>query len=185
MGKLLFLVLFSIAMLPLRYFLIARDHQRIRAYLKEREYEALDIAWRSNPPIISRGGAYEVVYVNAKNELYRARCYAENLSTLFWTEPVFLYSVTARQLDRLKQLGRRIPSTMPFEAKSEKEKVVDGLTSVFKYERIWAVKELLQIENVDGQMLQLLKTVASHDEENEVREAAIDTINKLQIIEEG
>ena len=83
------------------------------------------------------------------------------------------------------QPGRRIPNEMPFEAKSDKETIVDGLSSNFKYERIWAVNELLQIENVDEQMLQLLKTLALHDEEIEVCEAAKKIMNKLQIFEEG
>jgi len=96
-----------------------------------------------------------------------------------------MYSVNSWQLEQLKQSGQPIPDQMPFEAKSDRETIIDGLTSSFKFERIWAVKELLEIEIVDWQMHQLLNELATGDEEPEVREAATKIMKKLEIIEEG
>ena len=186
-GQLLILVLFSILLLPVRSYLMDRDYRRIRLYLKERNLEALDIIWRPNNPFTSRsrGGSYVVKYVNAKNELFQARCYVENHAMLYWTEPTFLYAATPERVDRLRRLGKRVPDEEFYEAKTEKEKVIDGITSVFKYERIWAVRELLQMEHIDEQMVQLLETIALRDEEQEVREAATEVLNQLHAFEEG
>lgn len=187
MGQLFILVLFSILLLPVRFYLLNRDYRRIRLYLKERSCEALDIAWQPNNPLTSRsrGGSYVVKYVNGKNELFQARCYVENYATLFWTEPTFLYVATPERLNRLRRLGQQVSNEEAYEAKAEKEKVIDGLTSVFKYERIWAVKELLQLDCIDEQMYQRLEMVALSDEEQEVREAATEILNQIHTVGEG
>ena len=187
MDKLFVLALFSILLLPFRFYLLDRDYRRIRAYLSKRGCETLDIVWQPNNLFASRsrGGSYEVVYVNAKNELYRARCFADHYSELFWTEATFLYMATPERLERLRSLSQTRTDEEPFTAKSEKEKVIDGLASVYKYERLWAVNTLSQMTSVDEQMLRLLETLAQLDEEPEVRAAAADTMNKLRILEEG
>jgi hypothetical protein len=179
-GKVFLLFLFSLVILPLRYFLLANDHRRIQNYLKQRNCEALDISWLPSNPLRSRsnGGSYDVLYVNAKNELYRTRCYIESYSTLFWTESTFLYVVSPERIERLRRRGGYVTDE-PYVAKSEKEKVIDGLTSHFKYERIWAVKSVPQMNEIDDQVLQMVKTIASNDEELEVREAAKEIMNQL------
>jgi len=149
-----------------------------------RNCEALDISWHPNNPLTSRsrGGSYDVLYVNAQNELYQTRCFIENYATLFWTESTFLYAASPERIERLRRFGRKVVDE-PYSAKSEKEKVIDGLTSTFKFERIWAVKALTHLQQVDEQMQQLLKTIAMYDEELEVREAAVETMNQLAIAE--
>lgn len=181
-----FILIFSLAMIPLGYFLRQRDRNRIRTYLMEHNCELLKIVWLSRTfktPWYS--GGYEVTFVNKQNELFRANCYSVHPNHLSWMEPVFMYSVNSWQLEQLKQSGQPIPDQMPFEAKSDRETIIDGLTSSFKFERIWAVKELLEIEIVDWQMHQLLNELATGDEEPEVREAATKIMKKLEIIEEG
>lgn len=179
MSKLFLLFAFSLVMLPVRYLLMANDHRRIHHYLKQRNCEALDISWHPNKPLLSRsgGGSYDVLYVTANNELYRTRCYVENFATLFWTEPTFLYVASPERIERLRRMGG-FAEDEPYAAKSEKEKVMDGLTSVFKYERLWAIKSVHTLNEVDEQVLQLVKTIASNDEEPEVREAATEIMNQ-------
>lgn len=165
---------------------MANDYRRIRKHLQERGCEALDISWHPNNPLVSRsrGGSYDVLFVNAKNELYQTRCFVENYATLFWTESTFLYAASPERIDRLRRLGQREVDE-PYNAKSEKERIIDGLTSTFKFERIWAVEALTHLQQIDEQMQQLLKTIAVYDQESEVREAAIETMNQLSIAEEG
>lgn len=180
MSKIFLLLLFPLVILPLRYFLMANDYRRIKNYLKQRNCEALDISWHPSNPLLSRsnGGSYEVLYVNAKNELYRTRCYIESFSTLFWTESTFLYVASPERIERLRRLGWQTADKL-YEVKSEKEKAIDGLTSVFKFERIWAVRSVSKMDQVDDQVLQLVKTIASDDKEPEVREAAKEIMNQL------
>ncbi|MCB8981340.1 MAG: hypothetical protein H6657_28375 [Ardenticatenaceae bacterium] len=180
MSKLFLLLAFSLVMLPIRYLLLVNDHRRIHQYLKQRNCEAIDISWHPNKPLLSRsrGGSYDVLYVNAKNELYRTRCYVEDLVTLFWTESTFLYVASPERIERLRRMGG-FTEDEPYTAKSAKEKVIDGLTSVFKYERLWAVKSVLTMNEVDDQVRQIVKNIASNDEEPEVREVATKIMNQL------
>jgi hypothetical protein len=184
LSKFFLFALFPIAILPFRYLIMVNDHRRIQKYMMGRNCEALDISWHPNNPLTSRsrGGSYDVLYVNAQNELYQTRCFIENYATLFWTESTFLYAASPERIERLRRFGRKVVDE-PYSAKSEKEKVIDGLTSTFKFERIWAVKALTHLQQVDEQMQQLLKTIAMYDEELDVREAAVETMNQLAIAE--
>jgi hypothetical protein len=182
MGKILLLFIFSLAILPLRYFLMVNDQRRIQHYLKQRDCKALDISWLPRNPITSRssGGSYSVLYVNGQNELHRARCFIESFSTLYWTESTFLYVASPERIERLRRMGG-FANDEPYAAKSEKEKVTDGLTSVFKYERLWAVKSVAKMNEVDDQVLELVQTIASNDEEPEVREEAKAVLDTLAL----
>ena len=74
---------------------------------------------------------------------------------------------------------------MPFEEKSDREVIIDGLTSNFKHERIWATEQLLELKIVDWEMRRLLDALATRDEEPKVRAVATKIMKKLQIIDEG
>jgi hypothetical protein len=179
------LFIFSIAISVFGYYFRKRDRHRIHAALKENHCEPLHIVWLSQYPKTPNMVIYEVTFVNTHNELFRAKCFLPYFGKLTWSEPVFMYSVNMWQLAQLKQSGRPIPDQMPFKAKSDKKTIIDGLTSHFKHERIWAAEQLLELEIVDWEMRRLLNDLATGDEEPEVREAATRIIKKLQIIDEG
>lgn len=176
----------SIAIGACGYYFRKTDRQRIHACLKENQFEPLHIVWLSQSnKIFPNFVVYEVTYVNNENELFRVKCFSTSNGELTWSEPVFMYAVNRWQLAQLKQTGRPIPDQMPFEAKSDRKTIIDGLTSHFKHERVWAAEQLLELEIVDWEMRHLLNELAARDEEPEVRKAATKIMKKLQIIDEG
>ncbi|WP_420630759.1 hypothetical protein [Candidatus Leptofilum sp.] len=181
MGKLFLLSLIFLPLLLFHYFLMADHHRRIKNFLRKHSYEALEISRQAQH---SNDVSYKVLYVSNKNELFRARCSVGFYRRLYWSESTFLYVASPERIEQLRRMDWQ-SDDIPFKAKSEKEKVMDGLSSVFKHERIWAVKAVPQMNQVDDQVLQLVKTIASNDEDLEVREVATVIMNKLQIFEEG
>lgn len=185
-GTISFFTIFVVAMAFLGFFLRRRDRERIRAYLEEHNCELLSVVWLSQTyKTLWNSGGFEVTFVNNKNQLFRAKCFSVSFSELAWSEPELMYTVNSWQLAQLKQSGRPIPDQMPFEELSDKEAILDGLTSHFKHERIWAAEQLLELKIVDWEMRQLLDELATRDEEPEVRDAAAKIMKKLQIIDEG
>ena len=59
---------------------------------------------------------------------------------------------------------------------SDKEKIIDGLTSTYRHERTWTIKQLRELDDIDGQILYLLKDIAAADPDPQVREAARELI---------
>ncbi|WP_420643928.1 hypothetical protein [Candidatus Leptofilum sp.] len=185
-GTISFFAIFAFAMTFLGFYLRSRDRKRIRAYLEKHNCELLSVVWLSQSYKTPwNSGGYAVTFVNDKNELYRAKCFSVSFTELAWSEPELMYTVNSWQLEQLKESRRPFPDQMPFEEKSDRETIIDGLTSSFKHERIWAAEQLLELEIVDWEMRRLLDALAVDDEEPDVREAATKIIKKLQIIDEG
>ncbi len=66
---------------------------------------------------------------------------------------------------------------LPFIAeKSDKEKIIDGLTSTYRHERAWTIKQLWAFDVIDETILHLLKDMSTTDPEPRVREAAKELI---------
>ena len=168
---------FLLISLPLGYLSFANGRNRIRAYLRKRNYELVDISWKAH--LMSRHGWFIVTYLTPQNELWKANCSIGGNSHFFWTEPELLKEVTPAQRERLIRRKQNSDEPVFHEEKLEKEKLIDGLTSGYKYERIWTAKHIREHEDVDEQVLQILKGLSVDDPEPEVRQAALETVRYL------
>ncbi|KAA3660962.1 MAG: hypothetical protein DWQ04_17930 [Chloroflexi bacterium] len=74
--------------------------------------------------------------------------------------------------------AKELPS---IEEKSNKEKIIDGLTSLYRYERAWTIKQLWAFDVIDEIILHLLKDISTTDPEPRVREAASELLTARKI----
>jgi len=111
--------------------------------------------------------------------VYKARCQFGANWELYWTEPRFLYQLSQEQAVRMI-VRRSGQEPIPLiELKSEKEKLIDSLRSGYKYERMWATKEVGSQKDVDDQVIHILKEMSVDDPEPEVREAAGEALRQF------
>ena len=63
------------------------------------------------------------------------------------------------------------------EEKSDKERIIDGLTSTYRHERANTIKHLWEFDRINGQILYLLKDISNNDPDLQVRKAARELID--------
>ena len=70
---------------------------------------------------------------------------------------------------------------LPTLEKSNKEKIIDGLTSSFRHERAWTIKQLRAFDAINDTILQILKEMSVTDPEPRVKEAARELLDARKI----
>lgn len=166
--------------MPVRFVLTKRDHKHIRAYLKQRNNQLFDIVWKPGNPLVAHDGSYEVTYLTPGFELFIARCRVGRSSELFWTDPEYLCGVSPKQWELMLRQKNNPDSLWPSELPPEKEKLMDGLTSAYKHERMWTAKRIQELDSVDEQILFILKDMSTKDPDPEIREVAEKTVVTLE-----
>ena len=152
-----------------------KRNEQIEAYFESREQEVLHIL----PPYRS-GNEYEVTYSTAEDEIYKARCIFGVNSQLFWSEPEFVGRISHGPPERLGQ-GQHDPAEVTAESTiPNKEQLINGLTSGQVYERIQTALQIGEMEEVDELVLYILMDLSFDDPEPEVREAARESLERLE-----
>jgi hypothetical protein len=173
MVKILTFLLLLPVFLLIQYVVNKRDHNRIHDDLKRRNFQLLDIRWQA-PPLLSRGGHYEVTYSTPELELYIVQCKAPGFSKLYWSEPEFLFKVSPNQWKRMlhqKQLTNNFQISR-LKNMTDKGKVVDGLTSSFTQERLWSIRQIQELGEIEEQLIPIIEEMSTTDPDENVREAA-------------
>jgi hypothetical protein len=173
------ILVYLIILIPIHELLNADAKERIRAYLKERNYRVVDITWSHY--LGSRHGHYVVKYLTENNELYRASCHLDRQSQIFWSEPRFVWRYTAEQAEyvlsgRAEGEQSELPVRLP-----GKEELINSLTSGYKFERMWAVKKLHELETVEASTVQIVKDMVLDDPDPDVRQAAREAIQSREM----
>jgi hypothetical protein len=179
----IFFVIFFSVLLFFQHVRSKEAFDRIRRDLKHRNLQLIDIDQHTFGPFESkRGYFYDVEYMNSNYEVYRARCQFGTNWQIYWTEPTYRNRLSPGQAERLLSGKSGIEISLDVDPKPEKERLIDGLKSNFKYERIWTANEIKELESVDEQVMFILQELSVSDPDPEVREAAQGTIQKLDII---
>ena len=161
-----------------------RERNLINAYLKQRDQQIFSVYWKS-PPLFVRGGYYEVIYATSDLEIFRSECTIRSFSKLLWSEPTLLFKVSFHQWERMlkkKETNQNLSLTQ-IKTLTDREKITDGLTSSFLNERLWSVKQIRSYTEVEEKILFLLKDLAENDPEAEVRQAAVESLSKFEVIQ--
>lgn len=158
MGQLIFLVvIFSLLLLPFYYLDAAWKKSLIRKHIQGKGYKILDLSW--DGPFSFNAHPFRVTYLTPLNDLYLIQCAVHRWFRIYTLPP---------ELVEQNYHG----------AKTEKERIADGLGSSFKHERIFTARKIAKLETVDEQILGLLKELSLDDPEPEVREAAREALNQ-------
>jgi hypothetical protein len=58
----------------------------------------------------------------------------------------------------------------------DKEKIINGLSSAYKHERVWTIMQIWELDDINEQIMHTLKEMSATDPDPEVREAAKELI---------
>jgi hypothetical protein len=129
---------------------------------------------------------FKVYFEDDKGSRYWTTCKI-NRGEIYWSHsPQALLSGVERT-DEYRLIQRPESQTFTRDTRSQKEKLLDGLNSFYKYERIQTAKDIEALEMVADVVLQRLADLAATDPEPEVRQAAQNALLKHEpvIIKEG
>ena len=176
-SSLIFLIVSGISVVIFQLFLNAWPEEAIRKYIKNEGNNFFEIheivVTRFNKLYFER--VFLVRYVTSACELYEVRCVTSFLE-LSWGTPVFQRMMPSIYCG---ERSRPSSSTDNNHLYSPKERILNNLTSVYKHERIAAIKQVGAMPDVDPHLLDILKDMRASDPDWDVRDVAKEAISNL------
>ncbi|MFZ0545512.1 MAG: hypothetical protein WAM60_08740 [Candidatus Promineifilaceae bacterium] len=157
----------------------------IQSDLKRRNRKPVEITKCSNYSKQTRPAKYKVSYVTAGNDMYKAYCVLWASGELYWSDPIFtrkVSSVETYNLIRWNDGSENVPVKL---IPSDKEEIIDGLTSNYRYERLQMAQQVGNLDTVDELVVYILQDMANDDPDLAVRQAAQEAAQNLTLEEKA
>lgn len=120
---------------------------------------------------------FKVYFEDDKGKRYRTTCKI-NRGEIYWSHSPRALLSGVERTDEYRPVQRPESQTFTRDTRSQKEKLLDGLNSFYKYERIQTAKDIEALETAAEVVLQRLADLAAADPEPEVRQAAQTALQK-------
>jgi hypothetical protein len=181
--KIIFTAVLFIIMLTVTYYQSENNKQFIRNLIKQSGGSKIKISRQLFNG--SRGAyTYRVVFIDTEGNSHQTQCMITK-GNLYWTRsPAALLAGFQEEAGNTNQLENR--SLFPnyedepeLDSRSDKEKLMDSLTSPFRHERKLAAENAANFGQIDEGVVHLLQEIAHSDSEEIVRTAASETLQTL------